>query len=295
MNLEFHILENGFDFILSAIRMINEDSDNNSTKYAILNLSSGIELIFKERLKNEHWSLLFEDVNKASRKLLASGDFKSVNSLTIRTRLQEICEIDLKKIDSKNYLNTLRLKRNKIEHFAIKENIESLKGLFANVLFAIIKFIESELDSSGFSKKHDELYDKIKEHSIKFEKYATLKLKDIESEVNNWAYIFECPDCFNSTMAIADDGLTCFFCGATPDPETLAKEWGYEQLECPNCHTYSITEYDREQVCLNCGETFRNLRNCDDCGKTYKPEYEGEDYCCSDCISIQIDREYYDK
>ena len=111
--------------------MINDRTDNSSTKYAVLNLSSGVELIFKERLKNEHWSLLFEDVNKANKIHLLSGDFKSVNSLTARTRLIEICEIDLKKIDSKNHLNTLRLKRNKIEHFAIKENIESLKGLFA--------------------------------------------------------------------------------------------------------------------------------------------------------------------
>ena len=275
--------------------MINENSEQNSTKYAILNLSSGVELIFKERLKNEHWSLLFEDVNKANKNVLASGDFKSVNSLTVRTRLQEICEIDLKKVDNRNHLNTLRLKRNKIEHFAIKENIESLKGLFANVLFAIIKFIDSELDESGFSKEQQDLFSKIKEHSLKFEKYAVLKLKDIEPKVEEWAYIFECPDCFNETMAIANDGLECFFCGALPDPESLAKEWGYEQFKCPNCDCFAITEYDREQVCLNCGESYNDLRNCDDCGKTYRPRYEGEDYLCTDCLSRQLDDEYYNK
>lgn len=289
MKLEFDLLENGFDFILSAIKMINDNSDKNSTKYALLNLSSGIELVFKERLKNEHWSLLFEDVNKANKKILASGDFKSVNSMTVRARLEEICEIDLKEIDPKNHLNNLRLKRNKIEHFAIKENIESLKGLLANVLFAIIKFIDDELEESKFSDQQLSLFSRIKTHSIKFEQYANIRLKFIEPEVEVWAYVFDCPDCFYETMAIANDGLECLFCGSLPDPEFMAQEWGDSQLKCPKCNCYAITQYDGEQVCLNCGESYNDLRNCEECGETFRPQYEEIDYMCSSCLSNKFD------
>ena len=52
------LIENALDFILSAVEWAKGDDDR-SLKYAILNLSDGVELILKERLRRAHWSLLF--------------------------------------------------------------------------------------------------------------------------------------------------------------------------------------------------------------------------------------------
>lgn len=268
--------------------MVNDSENIESSKYAILNLSSGVELIFKEKLKNEHWSLLFEDINKANKSLLKTGDFKSVNSLTARKRLTEICEVNLKKLDPKDHLNTLRLKRNKIEHFSVTENIESLKGLIANVLFAIIKFVESEFDSEKISENQNLLFQKIKEQSIKFEKYAALKLVDIKPDLEKWTHIFDCPQCLNQTLAIVDDGLICFFCEEAPNSEILAEEWeGTSPLECPDCNYHSIIEYEYGQLCLECGDEPRNLAKCVDCEKTFE-QPTGEEYLCDDCNASRM-------
>jgi len=44
-----------------------------------LHLSDGVELVLKEELRREHWSLLFADVDKASESALKAGKY-------IRTR-----------------------------------------------------------------------------------------------------------------------------------------------------------------------------------------------------------------
>ncbi|MCK5581837.1 MAG: hypothetical protein KAJ18_11260 [Candidatus Omnitrophica bacterium] len=65
--IEFQILENGLDFILSALNYISGPKEKSDLKYGVLRLSSGCELVLKERLRQEHWSLVFENIKKARR------------------------------------------------------------------------------------------------------------------------------------------------------------------------------------------------------------------------------------
>ena len=58
--LEYTLLENGLDFISSALKHLKNQPTKRELKYAVLHLSAGIELILKERLKREHWSLVFD-------------------------------------------------------------------------------------------------------------------------------------------------------------------------------------------------------------------------------------------
>ena len=78
--MKMTLLENTMDFLLEAVEQL---SDPNPTprhiKYAIVHLSNAIELLLKQRLYTEHWTLIFFDVNKASKRALASGDFKSIS------------------------------------------------------------------------------------------------------------------------------------------------------------------------------------------------------------------------
>jgi len=95
------LLENGLESIFSGIdNFINVETvdmvfllkkdkrldtynekkiDHKRIKYAVLHLFAGIELVLKERLRREHWSLIFEKTDKANKLSLDKGDFVSVN------------------------------------------------------------------------------------------------------------------------------------------------------------------------------------------------------------------------
>ncbi len=73
--LTLTLVENAEDFLLEAVRYAKA-STARDWKYAILHLWSAMELLLKVLLEKEHWTLLFEDVNKASRVKLQAGDFQ---------------------------------------------------------------------------------------------------------------------------------------------------------------------------------------------------------------------------
>jgi hypothetical protein len=124
MKIELNLLDNGLDFIIEGIkpthRIWEKDNPENNWKYSILNTFSGIQLILKDRLKKEHWSLIFEDVTNANEEKLIEGDFNSVNYNGLIKRLKGISNI---KINDTPF-NNLRKLRNKFEHFEIKVEIK---------------------------------------------------------------------------------------------------------------------------------------------------------------------------
>jgi len=74
MKIELNLLDNGLDFIIEGLkpttRLWGYDKVESVWKYSVLNIFSGIELILKERLRREHWSLIFEDVSNANEQKL---------------------------------------------------------------------------------------------------------------------------------------------------------------------------------------------------------------------------------
>ncbi len=78
LHIEFTLLENGLDFIWSAVEHLGTDSSKRSVKYAVLNLAAGIELILKERLRRESWKLVFADPEKADEHAYKRGAFESI-------------------------------------------------------------------------------------------------------------------------------------------------------------------------------------------------------------------------
>lgn len=80
LSLKLDLIDNSIDFILNAVTQLSNPAPSLSQiKYSILHLSSGIELLLKQRLFNEHWSLIFANVDRADKILLQKGDFKSVD------------------------------------------------------------------------------------------------------------------------------------------------------------------------------------------------------------------------
>src|SRR3989338_7974548 len=88
--VSFTLLENGLDFILSAVEHLSGKPSKRELKYAVLHLYSGTVLVLKARLLREDWTYLFADPEKADEKLFNTGDFHGPNLNQCIERLEDI-------------------------------------------------------------------------------------------------------------------------------------------------------------------------------------------------------------
>lgn len=98
INLSFPLIDNALDFLLHAAEHVKEESPR-SWKYALLHLIAGVELLLKARLENEHWSLVFQEMEKANKEAFINGNFRSVDFDSLITRLSGISSVMISKED----------------------------------------------------------------------------------------------------------------------------------------------------------------------------------------------------
>lgn len=108
----------------------------------IINLAIAFELIVKLRLENEHWSLIFEDINKAKGSKLENGDFISIDIESGVLRLKNICELNY---DFKNLRKICNF-RNCLIHFTLRRvNIIEVINTISNGILELKQFFENEI------------------------------------------------------------------------------------------------------------------------------------------------------
>jgi hypothetical protein len=192
---EFTLLENGLDFIVSGLRAISTASSKSDLKYGVLHLTSGIELVLKERLRREDWRLLFENPEKATEELYNSGNFKSVSLEECLERLEE-CGVDLDPKHRKR-LKSFRAKRNRLEHFRISDTKEAIEGSAASALEVLLLFVREEIGSNELSKEEEKLLLEIHEKVGEFRHFTDVRLQNISAEMEaekaNYAEFISCP------------------------------------------------------------------------------------------------------
>jgi len=171
--VKFDLLENGLDFITEAVETINASANHRSLKYAVIHLSSGVELLFKEVLRNVDWRFVFQEIRDAKPELLQSGDFKSVNFNKAIQRLQSDCKVNFTDEDKK-ILEELRLIRNRIEHFKFEEKVRTLRSLSAKVLNLLIQFIESNINVNTATPLSQRYINNLPKELSKFPSYVSV-------------------------------------------------------------------------------------------------------------------------
>lgn len=286
-------MENAHDFIVSAAEDARRN-DKRFWKYSLLNLACGLELILKARLDREHWSLLFADVNKASKDKMKQGDFLSVDFETGLNRLKNISGVHLHFKTEKD-LKTIRKIRNRIIHFTVDVDISELKGLVAKGINIFIEFYKE-----NFEEDDSFIYD-LSETLVEFEEFVISRLKSLEDELKASerpaGFIKECDRCLQNALILEDDIVKCLFCGNKISPRELAEnltECGVEI--CPECseETFIFILYNNEEgdfICVSCG--FKSNENynceCERCGNMFWNE-NGQ-VVCEDCWSSVMDKE----
>lgn len=324
--MQYSMLENGMDFIISGVshlqkaeqKNVEENERDRELKYALLHLSSGIELVFKSRLNIEHWTYIFEDMNKASKKTYKDGSLKTVDSNTAIDRLEKMCGYSFDE-KQKMQLKSLRDARNRFEHGFINNNPMAIENIINKAVEVIVDFLgknydEFEMPSNISLLEYDEgLTDREKEYYKKL----TVMIKDLKSHHDDAIKLarsralsitleedlIDCPECGEKFLRFGDDDTRCecYFCGYSEDSMNVAKKYienvlhiseyevGHHGGEfplytCPDCDYESLVKTKDLYFCFNCGGRYEidELRECSCCGRLFYPMDDGFD--CGDCM-----------
>ena len=113
INDDFFVMltENAFSFLEKSLNQIKTEP-----QFSLINYYTAIELFFKARLMQEHWSLIISDFRSAPKFTdFCIGDFKSVTLHECAERIKNICGEDI--ITEAKKFDNLRIHRNKAVHF----------------------------------------------------------------------------------------------------------------------------------------------------------------------------------
>jgi hypothetical protein len=293
--LKLSLLDNARDFLREAAKYSNATSPRD-WKYAPLHLWSALELLLKAILQTEHWSLLFEDINRASEKNLREGNFQTVRFDTAVQRIRGIAGISFGDHDLR-YLKQLRDLRNRIIHSAVHLNVEQAKSVVARGISVFLTFeqqlLQEEPDKAFEFEINQSLHD--------FQEYIDTRLRDIKPELETYdrphQWFRTCPNCTQDTLIFSANHAICLFCGSEVAFTDLA-EYHSEGTSgpCPECNdgVLAFVLLNNEQgrfVCPICGfETDENRNTfCCRCGKQYWNNNDSS--ICDDCWSEIMKKE----
>lgn len=264
-NIHIPMLGNGLDFIVKSLETINKKDEK--LKYSVINLHAGIQLLLKELLYQEHWSLIFNDIKKVDKKKLKSGDFASVGHEELVSRLEKIVGIEFNK-ELAEKLDWLRKERNKVEHYQFVVTVGFLKSNIAILLMHLIPFIREHLVETGLLDSDDNRLTEIKDYLREFDDYVKEKMEQIEPILETIDRVFKCPECLQRSVEFEDSIAHCYFCdeniedfGEKYIDTVINRAWEMHDggsdpvFECTECEMEKMIYLDKESLylCLECG------------------------------------------
>jgi hypothetical protein len=330
-NMDFHytLLENGLAFVLSSLEHLTSASGADTKesksaahianrrqkrhlKYALLHLCSGIELIFKERLRQEDWRLLFTNPEVAEEEDCESGDFQSVNFHGAQNRLEKECGVEFT-LEQKTDLRSFRNRRNKVEHFGVVDTLLAVQSSIIQMVNFLIDFVQRAFESDQIEEEED-LLSEIRAKVGSCRAVVEERWAIIRSGVDNEHSVVQCPACRQEVMSADGGRVKCLFCHYSPYPETAADEFvenilGYTNRyavekdggvwpvrNCPECGSETLVTkvpgaFDVNGFyCFNCGIEYAagELETCHDCGELYNHDGEPGSHICSDCFRAKV-------
>ena len=313
------VLANGLDFIADALDKIvrvpeaSRQQAGRLTKYALLHLSSGVELVLKARLFDEHWTYVFADMNKADRARLQSGDFVSARAVELFPRLASLCGVQVPN-DAVAALQTLRNMRNRAEHFALTANVHAVEGIVKRAVPITIQFVVDHCGKGVSDPSVMDLLDQIRplvtavtQNHDHAEAIARVQAAGFEG---GGGLVLTCPECEGRTLLI-DDEAHCVLCdyrasgseAASLYAENVLGISAYEVVkdggvfpvhECPECQDDSLVlgALGKNAACLSCGFTADNgcFTNCPSCGNVFIESQDGP-VICGPCLQYRLDKD----
>jgi hypothetical protein len=236
-NLKFNLLENAIDSLKMSVNMaLVVDKNPSNLKVVILLVTQSVELILKERLKQEHWSLIYRNVDHAG-----NEDAYTVSINETIKRLKSIAYVELKESEI-NHIKHLQKIRNNIQHFKFEIPRELAISLIQDAIVFLIHFLFTELNTD--IKSHLS----IEEHDLLMNVEKTLigLQKNSQQEIDKLRNKYQ-----------------------PPKPEELS-DWHFEVIECPLCWEdyYVISTCESISECKLCGYK-GGFVTCARCGNSF--------------------------
>ncbi|MEU0663907.1 hypothetical protein [Streptomyces lavendulocolor] len=322
----FGPVENGVDYLCSVTHHLAGAPTPRDLKYAILHLVAATEVLLKARLQLEHWSLIFEKPQTATRETFDNADFKSCGSIEALERLQNIAGLDIGNQQTKRDLNILIQWRNALQHYGLKTYKEgkaaktvyapAVEKVAANLLDFLLNFVRDELRPELKREELQALDDELRNvytGLADIKKYLDNRMSRLRAELEPLRdQTVQCPLC--KVYALLCNGLVeCRFCEAVSewgvvvaqeyvlhvqeiDWYSHSKDGGNELVDwCPECNTDSLvadvvfaTGRRTSYFCFTCGCDFDSLASCDVCGR---PAQEADGMAaCGWCLDAKLER-----
>ncbi|MFO3797941.1 MAG: hypothetical protein ACK8QZ_11795 [Anaerolineales bacterium] len=157
MKIDFDLLSNAQDSLDRALELVawgDQQHDARRLKQAIQAVAHAIELLLKERLRQLHPSLVWEQVDR-----YPSLNARTVSSELAAQRLKSIGNIEIEARDLE-LLRSLRATRNAIEHFSWSTTKSEADAIVGKSLEFAFHFASKELgvDYLDYSAHRDGTY-----------------------------------------------------------------------------------------------------------------------------------------
>ena len=316
MKFHWDLLENALDFIYVALERLSQDKlSKQDLKYGLLHLSSGVELLFKEALRREHWSLIFRDPDQATIEALNSGDFKSVDFESCIKRLQNIANVKQLSKPQQAELLGFRQKRNRLEHFGITGPSDAVIASSAHLMSTVVDFMRDQLEPDKWDQPCKNYYDRITRKLYEFKGFVDHRNEEIKpplKQARKNSTVVICSSCFQQALVLGESSQpNCLFCRYEASPADAADAWvriilgtnlyevekeggEYPIHDCPECDEETLVDtgdagptFDIERyICFACGSVYRrsSMRYCDTCGRLYHIRSNDELGMCFTCF-----------
>ena len=225
--LKSAILKNGINYLERAI----SDYHSNDYKSATINLWSGLLLLFKYKLFLENPVLIYSKITDAikinklgylsSLLIKPQKNMKTVDYDKIIERLIIMGDVDSLILRYHKTFESLRKKRNRIEHFVYDMKQSEFLTIFHEIMPFINNFLEKELniDPTSIFTNWDEFLDIesfYKERLLENQKFVKEMQVSDRDVAKGGEYIYEdnCPSCTNGIIIeVSSNELYCKTCG----------------------------------------------------------------------------------
>jgi hypothetical protein len=253
-SIKLSIKENSIDFLKEALnKALDSAYSQREWKFAIFSLVQSIELALKERLRIEHPSLIYNDVDKPTTTV-------SLEKATIR--LENIANIKLNEKDLKNIRAAASI-RNYIVHHEFDLNLQQIESIFGKLVGFLKDFFEEHLNIKIAEVLEKELWDAVINAEIVANKLYDRAMDKISSKNINPKFIMSCPKCFFNSFVWLAGEEKCYLCDYEEEI-SICQECGLI-IFVSEAHTVSYGKWrngKNEEV-----EWFPDL--CDDCFQEY--------------------------
>ena len=192
-----------------------------------------------------------------------------------------------------SHIEDLRNLRNRLIHFTATLDIAQTKSLVAQTMAFCVEFCEQQnMITPDSENKLGEIHINLTE----LQEFVDDRMTSILEEWKD-AFIWGCPECWQSALVVDGGEQECKFCRYKADAQDLAGDFSeYDIEDCPECGemaTFAFVLYGNHAgtwVCFSCGEHSKYYDHCLRCnGMAYFPD-KGDVEICGNCWSDIMSR-----